>query len=61
MGVGIYTEDEAIEYCASAAERMERLFGEAPDEAELRAWVRTAQVGSMHDYRIGIWVRLRDE
>lgn len=60
MGRGVYDEAEAVEYCTNAAERMTRMFGEAPDEAELSAWLNVADVGDMYEYRIGVWIRLKN-
>ena len=60
MERGVYSEAEAVAYCVRAAQRMTRTFGEAPHEARLVAWLKVAKIGDMHEYRIGIWVRLKD-
>jgi len=61
MGRGIYTEDEAVQYSTRASKTMTRMFGEAPDEVELGLWLLVAEVGDMFEYRIGVWVRLKDD
>lgn len=56
----VYRLPEAIAYAQRGIQVMIKASMSPIDDQDLSLWLPDAEVGEMFEYRIGVWVRLKD-